>query len=212
VAVLFDPVRHEYRLEGRRVPSVTAVLRAAGASTDLDALVARSPAFATRLADKRILGTVLHADCHAFDDGDLILGTVHPLILPYLQAWATFRSNFPHLRPVARERAVCHPIYRYAGTLDAIFEQPSGRRVLVDIKTGDPEACATHLQLAAYAAAYLAEHPTERIHERWAVQLIPGRTIPYHVTPYSARLGAWADFGDFLSYLARYRAQEATRD
>jgi hypothetical protein len=38
------------------------------------------------------------------------------------------------------------------------------------------------------------------IHERWAVQLVPDRGIPYRITPYSD----YRDFGHFASFVATY--------
>lgn len=204
-AIVFDAVRHLYtHTDGRRVPGVTTVLKDAGASTDFDELAARSARLAHILEDKRQLGTVLHADCHAYDDEDLDWTTVEPIVRPYLEAWVLFRAH-SGLRPLTRERRVFHPVHWYAGTLDGIFEAPDGRRILIDIKTGDPVHAAAHLQTAAYEAAYLVDHPGEQIDERWAVQLTPRHAVPYRATNYSARWGAWHDFDDFCSYLAAYR-------
>ena len=96
--------------------------------------------------------------------------------------------------------------------LHGIFRQPgSGRRILVDIKTGDPDDSACHLQTAAYAEAHAVACPDEAVDERWAVQLCPDRAIPYRVTNYSARQDAWRDFGLFLTCLTVYNLQPVRR-
>ncbi len=117
----FDVDRHLYTVDGAVVPSVTQILRDTGVSLDFDDLGGMSKRIADAIELKRELGTALHADAHAFDDDDLAWETVNPEVLPYLEAWATFRGTYPHLKPATRERRVFHPAYRYAGTLDGIF-------------------------------------------------------------------------------------------
>lgn len=207
----FNAVRHEYRVpDGRLVPSVTRVLSAVGVSTDFEALRGMSIIKAAAIDHKRLVGQACHADCHAYDDHDLDWETVHPDVLPYVRAWATFRSNLG-LKPLTRERIVFHHGLYYCGMLDGIFETPAARVVLADIKTGDPDDAAAHLQTSAYEHAYLAEHPTEVIHERWSVQLIPELQVPYRVHNYSARSDAWNDFRTFQACLTVYFEQPAQR-
>lgn len=208
-ALTFDATAHEYRTaDGRVVPSVTQVLHAVGIATDFEAIAARSSRLAEAIEFRRALGTAAHADCHAFDDDDLDWAAVDERVAPYVGAWVTFRQN-SGLMPVARERRVFHPTLFYAGTLDGVFLRPNGARVLVDIKLGDPKDAGAAYQTAAYEAAYLLEHPEQPIAERWAVQLIPGRTIPYAITNYSARYDAWRDFQVFQAAVTVYAAQAA---
>lgn len=202
----FEPVAHEYRLpNGHVVPGVTSILRAVGVSTDFDALRASSGRIAAAIDLKREIGHALHADAHAFDDDDLDWDTVDPRVHPYLTAWADFREN-TGLTPTTRERLVYHPAYGYAGTLDGIFLLPNGRRVLVDIKTGDPDDSGCAYQTAAYVAAYTVEHD-EPIHERWGVQLTPDREIPYRISPYTD----WTDFATFQAFVTTFHHQAARR-
>lgn len=183
----FDPVGHLYRLRpsGMVLPSVTRILRETGVSTDFDALPNKDA-----IARKRDIGTAAHSDCHAFDDGDLDWPTVNPEVLPYVEAWAVFREH-KKLRPIVRERIVYDPHQGYVGTFDGIFESPAyDRPILVDMKLGDPRDAAAQFQTAAYQSAYSIEHPAGHAMSRWSVQLIPGRRVPYEITPYS-------DFKDF---------------
>jgi hypothetical protein len=192
----FDPTLHEYRTpDGQLVPSVTQILKAVGVAVDFDELRASSARLGAAIDLKREIGTALHADAHAFDDDDLDWSTVDPRVEPYVRAWATFREN-TRLVPVTRERRVFHPTLGYAGTLDGIFEQPNGRLVLADIKTGDPTASGCAYQTAAYLAAY-----------RWGVQLTPERRVPYRIFPYEA----FDDFAKFQSFVTTYHCQAARR-
>lgn len=205
--VSFEAIGHEYRLpDGRRVPGVTEILSAVGVSVDFEGLASMGRRVADAIDLKREIGHTLHQDAHAFDDDDLDWSTVDPRVLPYLRAWATFREN-SRLMPTTRERLVYHPTLGYAGTLDGIFVLPNNRRVLVDIKTGDPDDSGCAFQTAAYQAAYQAEHPDLPIHERWGVRLTPDHGIPYRISPYTD----WTDFARFQAFITTYHCQAARR-
>lgn len=202
----FDPVRHVYTFRGARVPSVTEILRETGVSTDFRALADRNPKIAEAIRFKRELGISLHADTHAYDDNDIDLTTVDPAVMPYLQAWMTFRLN-AGLDPVTREHRVFHPLYHYAGMLDGIFlRRETGKRVLVDTKTGDPKDAGAQFQTAAYQLAYQCDDP-EPVDERWSVWLQPDRAVPYTVTVYNNG----RDFADWLAIVRTYWLQAARR-
>lgn len=201
--ITFDPIAHRYTLpDGRVVPSVTQILAATGISADFEAIGARS-AFAREVLEaKRDLGTAVHADCHAWDDQDLDVEAVHLDVRPYLDAWIAFRAN-TGFAPEQRERIVYHPGLFYCGTLDAYGRIKSGKRILVDIATGDPAHSAKQYQTAAYAAAS-DEHQTD---ERWAVQLTPDNGVPYRIHVYSD----WSDFGKFSAFCTTYHHQACRR-
>lgn len=201
----FDPEAHVYRFNGEVVPSVTQILASTGISVDFESLGSMSGEVRQAIELKREIGTALHADAHAFDDNDLDVESVDPRVRPYLDAWIEFRVN-KGLLPSVRERRVFHPTMRYAGTLDGIFTTPSGARVLVDIKTGDPESSGCQFQTAAYDMAY--EVMTgESVAERWGVQLVPGLRIPYRITKYDD----WRDRAQWQSIVATFYAQHARR-
>lgn len=210
-ALTFDAERHEYRLpDARLVPSVTQILHAVGVATDFEAIAARSTKLAEAIEYRRALGTAVHADCHAFDDHDLDWDQVDERVRPYVEAWSVFRE-ITGLTPTARERRVFHPGAFYCGTLDGILVKPNGVAVLVDIKLGDPEDAGAQFQTAAYEAAFLVGHPSQIVSERWAVQLLPERRIPYDITNYSARAEAWRDFQKFQAFVTTYHEQAIRR-
>lgn len=204
--VVFDPTLHRYYVDGIRKPSVTEILKETGVSTNFDELGAMSDRLRGQIGFKCDLGTALHADIHAFDDHDLDWTTVHDDVLPYLEAWTIFRAN-TGVQPVARERIVHHHALNYCGTFDGIFTTPEDRLVLIDAKTGHPHDAAAHLQTAAYLLAYWCEFPENIVTDRWSVQLIPTRRVPYDITPYT-------DYNDFLiwpSIATTYWQQAARR-
>lgn len=206
-ALVFNAIAHTYTTaSGVRLPSVTEILRETRISADFEAIAQSSPEMARTIELKRHIGSSLHADAHAFDDDDLDWATVDPRVAPYLEAWARYRED-SGLVPLTRERIVHHPSLHYAGTLDGIFRTPAGREVLVDIKTGDPDDAGCRYQTAGYQLAYAIDHPKQAIAERWAVQLIPDRTIPYLVTPY----GDWLDLQQWQAIVTTYYAQHARR-
>jgi len=110
----------------------------------------------------------------------------------------------------SRERRLFHPLYVYAGIADGVFSC-GGKIVLADIKTGDPDSAAAHLQTAAYEAPWNLAHPELRVDERWAIQLTPGRRTPYRVLNYTAREDAWMDFPKWSACLSVYNEQPPRR-
>lgn len=216
--LVYDPETHaSVDPDGRDVPHVTHVLKATGMGTDFDELRQLSPRLAARIDYRCQLGSAVHADCHSYDDNDLTIDQMHPDVRPYVEvAWATCRQYY-RLEPLRRERQVYHPVWRYTGILDGIFLQRKkglvgrDKRILLDLKLGDPDAAAAHLQTAAYEAAYLTEHPDEHIDERWAVQLLPDSDPPYRVTNYSARQTSYMDARIFQACMTVYHNQAARR-
>lgn len=214
--LIYDEVTHTTRTpDGIDVPHTTKILRAVGVSRDFDDLGDRVRRVRENLPNASARGTAVHADCHAFDDDDLPLdyfASGDGRIVPFVKAWERVREA-KRLKPLvhARERLVYHPVYSYAGILDGIFECCDVGLVLVDLKTGDPEDAAAHLQTAAYAEAWLSEHKKEKIAERWAVWLRPERVVPYTIINYSSRPDARLDFGKFAACVTVYYEQAERR-
>lgn len=212
--VTYDAATHTSKLpNGTDVPHVTTILRSVGVSKDFDVLaqqMGRGGRGTIRHAGDR--GTAVHADCHAYDDGDLAWETVDPRVRPYVEAWATFREH-KRLRPVARERRLYHARFSYTGIMDGIFEGDLGYGN-GDIKTGDPESSACHLQTQAYLEAWMEEHAADRKLKdfaRWSVWLRPERRIPYTVFDYSGRPDAGRDAARWQACLTVYAEQPDRR-
>lgn len=128
----FDADAHVYTRTdtGEVVPSVTQILKATGVSMDFEDLSSFGSRIRQAVDVKREIGTAVHLGAHAFDDDDLDWSTVHPEVEPYLMAWAEFRKNYPHLRPLERERLLYHPGQRYAGTMDGVFSDGQHENII----------------------------------------------------------------------------------
>jgi len=131
----FDEMEHAYFLNGKRLPSVTQILKFANLVDDR---------FFTEEARAR--GTAVHKAIWYDIQNDL--GEVHPAIEPYVQSWYRFRES-TKIEPIMElcERPQFHPVYHYGGTPD-IIAILNGRHVLIDIKSGTIEGA--HFQTAAY--------------------------------------------------------------
>ena len=199
--VAYDPATHTSKLPGGQdVPHVTGVLRALGISEGFAHVDPRV------IAQAGARGTAVHADCHAYDDDDLDWDVVDDRVRPYVEAWATFRLH-KQLVPESRERRLYHPTYNYTGIMDGIFTGG----VQVDIKTGNPENSAGHLQTAAYACAYNYKlHVPRRCSGRLAVWLRPERRVPYTIYDYGKRPDGRLDESTWFACLTAY-AQQAVR-
>lgn len=212
--LIFNAERHEYRfpLSGVTIPSVTQILAATGVSTDFEELRGISSSLSDAIDRKRAIGHAIHADAHAYDDGDLIESSVHPDVRPYLEAWKTFRGN-QRFAPIHRERKVYSRGLNTCGTLDGIFQRidERDRRILIDIKIGDPEASGAQFQTAGYEILWTEEHPEQPIAERWSVQLIPGIRIPYRIANYSSWPDAWLHGQKFRAFVTTYWEQAIRR-
>lgn len=194
--VTLDEATHTYtHRDGFRPPSVTQVLSFvppfAGRFDHVDA---------ERLDYARLRGSQVHRATHYYDEGDLDIATVDPVLMPYLLAWQKFRVETT-FAPTIRETAVFHPVYGYAGMLDRIGTTPNGETVLLDIKTGDSLMAGP--QTAAYLEAWCSGHADDlparlRPRHRWTVQLHD--TGRYTITIHTDR----RDFRVFLAALELY--------
>lgn len=130
----FKPETHQYFVDGKEIPSVTQICRA---------LFCKERHYDPFYAER---GTALHKAAELFDKGILNESTVDPEIKGFLDAYKKFIHE---VKPKWEQIEV--PLYTNyaAGTPDRIGEM-LGKRVIVDIKTGQPEKWH-HDQLAAYA-------------------------------------------------------------
>lgn len=160
----YNPETHEYHWRGKLVPSVTQVLKATGLIDD---------SWYSEESARR--GQAVHRAVELDEAGTLDGSTVHPKVLPYLEAWRQFRRDTGYSSEV-REYQVYHQSAQYAGTVDdrGILQ---GNKVILDRKTGGPQLWH-QFQLAAYAMA----HDEPRLYRRIRVQLKPDGS--YKVTEF----------------------------
>lgn len=196
----FDPVKHQYRVNGLRVPGVTAVLSAVG-------LIDFGGISNGVLDDARARGLAAHAAVQFDCEGQLDESSIGADLLGYVDAARQWRLDV-RFEPVGLEYRVYHPTYKYAGTADVVGWM-GGAPVVADWKTGRPSDVAADLQLAAYAAALRQSPPVEWFDAtsttpimRVAVQLHDNGTYRSH------RYTGPRDFPIFLEALDIYREQE----
>ncbi len=144
--ITFNEELHEYRDEkGNIIPSVTQIIQGAG-------LVDFSRVSQGVLDDASLRGTVVHKITELYDHSELEETTVDPQLVGFLVAYKKFLADYKVKGFIAIESIVFHDGFRYAGTLDRVVELEDGRKMLLDIKTGE-ESPAHDLQVAAYLNA-----------------------------------------------------------
>jgi CRISPR/Cas system-associated exonuclease Cas4 (RecB family) len=186
--LVFDPVEHRYWIGSTELPSVTTVLAGSG--------VVDTRAYANtagRAAASR--GTMVHAACQYFDEGDLDFDTVAENLVPYVDAWRSYVTEANPEMLLIEER-VHSGKWGFAGTLDRLVNV-GGKLTVLDIKTG-AVVRQTGLQLAAYAMA-LEEMSGYKVEQRIAVHL--RRSGAYSVELYDDE----SERAVFLAALAVYR-------
>lgn len=160
----FDARLHQYRYEGRIVPSVTQIMRPL---TDT-AYRGIDPA---TLADAADFGTAVHAATEYLDEGVLDESTLQPEWVPYVNAYKDWKRLMgPRILQV-ETRLACQ---RFAGTIDRIvgFDKDPETLWVVDLKTTSVLHPHVGVQLAAYVALASAIYPGRKW-RRAALQLKP---------------------------------------
>jgi len=185
----FDPEIHEYRVNGKAIPSVTQLLGEFG-------LYDLSMIPKDRLEYKRILGTAAHLACQYLDDCCLDEDTLHPEVMPFVSAYKKFRE-ITGFEPRHNELKMYSPKWKFAGTLDrqGLFEW-KGKEVesIIDLKCVWQMYPSGGPQLEGYKILF-EETQKIKIRGRFGLQLKPSGN--YEVFEYSDR----GDNTTFLSCL-----------
>jgi len=186
----FNSDRHEYRIKGVVVPSVTTITAP---------LVDLSGIPQATLEKKRQIGQALHKciELHLADDLDP--DTVDGLVEPYFAAFMKWlrESGF---RPDASEKRVFSKALMFAGTLDLNGWTAKGKRAVVDHKSTYHLSTVTGIQTAGYALASI--EMGDKIEERYALHLKPDGT--YSFVPHKDRM----ELEHFKTLLNFYRIRE----
>lgn len=133
-ALTFDPEKHEYRLDGRRVPGVTETIGAIAPHREVgDWYIER--------------GAAVHAAVALALQGQLDPASVDPRIQGRVDAVMKFLGD-TGLACVAQERPMVSKRYRFAGTMDYLGETSTGDRILCDWKGS--LAPQVEIQMGAY--------------------------------------------------------------
>lgn len=181
-ALQFDEGLHEYRLDGRRLPSVTQLLAP---------LVDYSMVPKAALERAQQLGTAVHRMTELHDNDDLDEESLSDELRPYLEGWKKFRAEC-QFEPVTIEHRMSHPTLRFAGTSDRTGAV-KGRLAVLDIK----KMFVLGPHIGPQLSAYQKLHETEglKAEDRYALGLRPDGS--YRLQPFTDPL----DWQCFLSHL-----------
>ncbi len=186
--LLFYPEAHRYFVDGRPVDSVTQIIGATWPE-----LYAHSNEFAMER------GSVVHEITSLYDDGTLDEDSVSPIVSGFFDAYKRFLAETGFIVE-ENERKVYSDSYNYAGTLDRIGRL-GAKRVLIDIKTGNPGwQCGP--QTAAYSTAW-HEETGEFIRTRYGLWL--RESGEYSLIPFRDFQNDFADFTAAQRVIARRR-------
>lgn len=183
----FNEERHEYRVGGRRVPSVTEILKPLYG----DLRFVREDI----LEYKRELGVAVHKAVELHVKGELIYSSLEGPVAAYFERYLDWEieSGF---KPLHSEQKVYSPL-GYAGTVDLVGFV-GGRLTIIDLKCTAALSPAVALQVAAYRNAYAATFDTQQ--ERLARASLRLTDKKFHYHPYKPINDA-TDFGAFLGLL-----------
>lgn len=178
----FNEERHEYRWNGKVVPSVTQIL-----SSMMDFSMVNPEV----LRRAQLLGTYVHRTTELYDKDDLDIDALPDEIKPYLDAWIKFKKEC-EFEPETIELKLYHKQLGFSGTSDRTG-LVRGRRAVIDIKKMLSLGPVIGMQLAAYQSLHSLEG--EKILDRYALGLRPDGT--YRMVPYADP----SDYPAFLSLL-----------
>lgn len=171
----FRPETHEYFVNCIKQPSVTQILQQEGIS---DFSGVREDVL--RAASE--FGTAVHRATELADNKILDVAKLSLPLVPYLEAWQKFKSDFK-VKIVDVELRVYSKIWGYCGSIDRVAEI-DGYLTVIDIKSSTTMAISTSLQLAGYQLAY-NEGRKVKAKNRMAVQIKGDGT--YIIYPYTNR-------------------------
>ncbi len=152
----FDPIKHEYFLDGKRMPSWSEIGTHEGL-IDYESV----PQGNRQRGMGR--GQDVHEMLHFFDEDDLDERSVSEDLRGFFDAYRLFKSD-TEFKPDLIEKGVFNIPFWYAGTLDRrgrgkFFGER--RRAILDLKTGKIERW-TGIQLSAYSLALNDPEPLDR--------------------------------------------------
>lgn len=185
--ILFSPERHEYQVGGRRMPSVTEILKPLYG----DLRFVREDV----LEYKRELGVAVHKAVELHIKGGLIYSSLEGPVAAYFEQYLEWEVD-SCFRALGSEVLV-YSALGYCGTVDLVGTI-NGKMVMPDLKCTAALSPAVALQTAAYQKGY-GEHYgiDDRKIRRAALRL---SSTKYHYHPYKPINDA-SDFGAFFGLL-----------
>lgn len=182
----FDAEPHEYRYNGRVVPSVTKVL----------SVLPNKLGFvdADTLEEARLRGIAVHRMVELHCKGELgeVPEWMQPIYARYLQFEAETRFEM-----IRSEYRVYHAVCDYAGTLD-LFGYVHGEAAFIDVKRSFLAGAAIRMQIAAYHEAYCEQEKVGKSAKRYALKL--NENGPYRLEEFKNQRNDWCDFLTCLNF------------
>ncbi len=189
MSLQFNSERHEYRLDGALIPSVTQILRPL---TDHEYRYVAADVMERASA----LGTAVHRMIELDCAGILDEAALHDDLRIYLGQWRQFRAQSGFV-PIHSEQRVCSRAFGYAGTLDLIGRL-NGRIALIDAKRCASVPKTAGPQTAGYETAFREQSGMTDPIDRFALHLAPER---WRLVPFTDP----ADKRVFLASLTLHR-------
>ena len=142
--LLFDEDKHEYSVDGIKLPSVTEIVSPFTFSKyRVDAAVVNQAAYR---------GKIIHEVCADYDMGAYTDGVLlNPEIASYLKAWIDFCHDYKPEWLLVEQAMACND---FAGTVDRVGII-DGNPCIVDIKTTSSMDRASKIALSAQIAGYI---------------------------------------------------------
>jgi hypothetical protein len=190
----FDPIKHEYRSNGKVLPSVTQILSYAGII----------PACGFYLPIHAERGRAVHSAAQMHIDGTLDEDSLHEIIRLYVFAFKDFlrESRFVPMK------SFCEVPMRselgFAGTADLVGTLNNNLAV-IDVKTGDASAWA-QFQTAGYELLYRETSGYKKEIKRFSLRLYP--TGRYKLREHTKQ----SDQSVFLAALENYKTGKMLKD
>lgn len=175
----FDKAAHSYHLDDKPTLSVTQVL-------DKSGLINKD----WFTEDARARGVAVHDACHLENLGTLDWDSLHPEVLPRVEAWKAFKRDFG-FEVMLSEATVYEPDFQIVGMLDDFgWSSVKSKHILVDIKSGPVQQWAAY-QTAGYALAV-----------KYLTGILPSRYAIHLRADGKYRLHAFNDFRDFNMFVS----------
>lgn len=168
MALSFDEDKHEYRLNGVKLPGVTSVLEPYTGLEFVNAEV---------LARAAEFGSHVHQACHLMNMEELDWASLDPALVPYVTAWKEFLEDTGAV-VIKSEHRVYSARHKFAGTLDVMVEWRRRNR-LIDLKSTASVPRTVGPQTAAYAEAH-TEMTGQHVDDRYCLHLKPDGRYKAH--------------------------------
>lgn len=147
----FNSEKHEYRLNGVIVPSVTQII---GFLDDYSGISKDTMEHAAQR------GNAVHLATALYDQDNLDEQSIDSVIRPYLDGWIKFKKESGFIPTTIEQRVFCAK-YLYAGTLDRLGLISAAQWVL-DIKTTSKLMPSSGPQTWGYANCIDSKSPVRR--------------------------------------------------